>query len=102
MTKSRTTTIAIAAGIVVLGIVAYFLWLRPSNDELVSVSGYGPASEVQATFLNLAAQLEPVAFDPRILSDERFLSLIDIHTSIVPETSGRTDPFAPLPGIAAD
>jgi hypothetical protein len=98
---SRTTTIYIALGIVVLGIVAYFFMGRTNELPTVSISGVAPTSEAQATFISLAAQLEPISFDGRILSDPRFTALQDIHTGIVPETQGRTDPFAPLAGVAA-
>lgn len=98
---SRTTITYIAIGIVVLGIIAYFLMGRTSDLPTISVSGVAPTSEAQATFISLAAQLEPISFDGRILSDPRFTALQDIHTSIVPETQGRTDPFAPLAGVAA-
>lgn len=99
MALSKNTTISIAAGIVVLGIVAYFLWMRPDTQESVTVSGLGPSSQAQATFLTLAAQLEPISFDPRVLSDPRFTALVDIRTLIEPEAEGRVDPFAPLPGV---
>ncbi len=96
---SKNTTIAIASGIVVLGVVVYFVWMRPNTDPNVSIES-GPTSVAQATFLSLAAQLEPVAFDASILSDSRFQALVDLKTVIVPETEGRTDPFAPLAGVA--
>ncbi len=99
MTSSKKTTVAIAAGIVILGLVAYFLWLRPSPDDNVSVEGFETLNEAQATFLTLAAQLEPVAFDASILNDPRFLSLVDIKTVIAPEVEGRNDPFGSLPGV---
>lgn len=102
MALSKKTSIIIAAAVVVLGVVAYFLWLRPDTEENVSVDGYGPATEAQATFLTLAAQLEPVAFDASILSDPRFLALVDIKTIILPEEGGRSDPFAPLAGVVAE
>jgi hypothetical protein len=101
MALSKNTTILIAAGIVVLGLVAYFLWMRPSGEEIVSTTGFGAAGEAQATFLTLGAQLGPIGFDASILSDPRFTKLVDIKTVIVPEAGGRTDPFAPLPGAAA-
>lgn len=102
MALSKKKTIAIAIGIVVLGVVAYVLWLRPQSDENVSIVGYGPTGEAQATFLTLAAQLQPIAFDASVLDDPRFLSLVDIKTVILPEASGRTDPFAPLSGVKAE
>jgi hypothetical protein len=101
MAISKNTTILIASGIVVLGLAAYFLWMRPSDQDPISMeAGYGPASEARATFLTLAAQLEPVGFDPGILEDPRFTALVDIKTVIVPEAGGRNDPFAPLSGVS--
>lgn len=99
MALSKKKTIIIAAAIVVLGVVAYFLWLRPTTDENISIVGYGPTGEAQATFLTLAAQLQPIAFNASVLEDPRFMALVDIKTVIVPEASGRTDPFAPLAGV---
>lgn len=100
MTLPKNTTILIASAIVVCGLVAYFLWMRPADENNVSVSSTGVTNEVQATFLALAAQLDPIAFNGEILLDPRFIKLIDIKTVIVPENGGRTDPFAPLPGVA--
>jgi hypothetical protein len=99
MAISKNTTILIASGIVVLGLVAYFLWMRPASDDTISVGGVGAAGEAQATFLTLAAQLDPVGFDASILDDPRFAALVDIKTVIVPEIGGRNDPFAPLSGV---
>ncbi|MES2668736.1 MAG: hypothetical protein V4644_03560 [Patescibacteria group bacterium] len=99
--SKKTTNLLIAGTIVVLGVAAYLTWMRPTDEENVSVEGLTEATEVQATFLTLAAQLDPVAFDADILSDPRFTALVDIKTAILPENSGRTDPFAPLPGIPA-
>ncbi len=98
MAISKNTSILIAAGIVILGVVAYFLWFR-APEATVTVESEGPASQAQATFISLASQLEPVGFDTGILTDSRFTALIDIKTAILPETAGRTDPFAPLPGV---
>ncbi len=99
MALSKKTSISIAAGVVVLGVVAYFVWIKPPAEENVSVSG-GVTSAAQGTFLTLASQLEPVSFNKTILTDPRFLALVDIQTAILPEKSGRTDPFAPLSGVA--
>lgn len=102
MAPSKKKTIIIAAAIVMLGLVAYFVWLRPQPLENVSVDSFGPTGQVQASFLTLAAQLQPIAFDASVLTDPRFASLIDIKTAIVPEATGRTDPFAPLAGVKVE
>lgn len=102
MALSKKTSVTVAIVVVVLGVGAYFLWMRQPADPNITIADAGAASVAQATFLTLAARLEPVAFDARILTDARFLSLVDIKTAIVPEESGRKDPFAPLPGVAAE
>lgn len=101
MALSKKTSITIAAIIVVLGVAVYYLWIRQPEVPNITVSG-GPAGIAQSTFLTLAAQLEPIAFDTSILSDPRFVELVDIKTVIVDEASGRADPFATLPGVAAE
>lgn len=97
MALSKKHSISIAAAIVVLGGVAYFFWMQPSEDPNVTVAG--SAGVAQAAFLTLASQLEPVVFDADVLNDPRFTSLVDIQTTILPEAGGRVDPFAPLPGV---
>ncbi len=90
----QNTIIAIVVGIVLIGVGAYLIFLRPVST--VAVSSTAPTSPAESTFVNLAAQLEPLGFDTGILSDPRFTALVDIHTAIIPEASGRRDPFAPL------
>jgi len=95
--KKNLTTAAIV--IIVVGIAAYFLFGRSTNDEIVTAVG-APGSEAEATFLGLASELETVNFIGTIFTDPRFTSLQDIHTSIIQEPIGRRDPFAQLSGMA--
>lgn len=99
MALSKKKTVMIAAAVVVLGIIVYMVWLQPKPEENISIVGTGPTGQAQATFLTLAAQLQPIAFDATVLADPRFMALVDIKTVIVPEATGRTDPFAPLAGV---
>ena len=95
---SRTTGIAVALGIILLGAAGYLL-LRPASGAGVVAAG-APASAAELTFITLTAQIDPVALDTSILQDARFIGLRDIRTAIIPEQTGRPDPFSPLPGIA--
>ena len=94
--KKNLTTAAIV--VIVLGVVAYFLFMRGTNDAVVTAVGT-PGSEAEATFLGLASELETVSFDGSIFTDPRFTSLRDIHTNIIQEPVGRRDPFAQLSGV---
>lgn len=95
---NKTNGIAIALGVLLLGAAAYLMF-RPAPAPGVAPSG-APTSDAELKFITLTAQIDPVAFDTSILSDARFTGLQDIRTAIVPEPSGRTDPFAPLAGVA--
>ncbi|MBU2103671.1 hypothetical protein KKD81_02535 [Patescibacteria group bacterium] len=101
MNISRKNMTYIALGVVVLGVAWYFFMGRTSEIDTITTDSAMPTSEAQTTFLLLAAQLEPISFNPKIINDPRFLQLQDIHTSIVPEAEGRTDPFAPLSGVTS-
>lgn len=97
LTRKNLTYIAL--GVVVLGAAAYFFLGNAAADEatvsVLDANVTGP----EATFINLADELDPITFDSSVFSDPRFTSLVDIHTAIVPEASGRRDPFAPIPGV---
>lgn len=92
--KKNQLGLIIAIVVIVAGLVVYFVWLRPSTTPNVSSTDAAGSSAAQETFLALAAQLGPVAFDTSIFSNARFQSLVDLKTPILPEPGGRTDPFA--------
>ena len=97
--SSRTKIIIVVLGIAALLGAGYLLFFNTSNDtSAVAETGGAPTSAAETSFLNLSSQIEPVTFDTSIFSDPRFTALIDIHTAILPEASGRKDPFAPLGG----
>ena len=101
MTASNNKTLIIALGIIVLAAVAYLtLFNKPDTTPDLGFE-VAAGSEAELFFVNLAGALEPIAFDATVLTDPRFTSLVDISTAIVPETAGRPDPFAPLPGTKA-
>lgn len=81
--------------IVLLGGFYYFFFVAASSDDTV-ISAGAPASAAETSFITLVSQLEPIAFDARILNDPSFQSLVDIRTEVVPEPKGRTDPFGPF------
>lgn len=95
---SRSSILLIVVGLLILGAAAYLFFGKTDTTSGVSADN-SPASSAEIVFLNLTAQIDPVEFDTTILSDPRFNALRDIRTAIIPESSGRTDPFAPLSGV---
>lgn len=94
-TIPKSTLIVGAVFVVVLG-VAYLYFF--TGGEEAPLSATVSASPAEAQFLQLVGQLDPISFDTAILSDQRFVGMADLATPVTPETSGRIDPFAPLPG----
>lgn len=92
---SRTTTAAVIIALLLLVVAAYLLFGRETSGGVTVDEG--PASAAELTFINLAAKIDPVTFGTDILEDPRFKRLQNIRTAIIPEASGRPDPFAPLP-----
>jgi len=100
MNLTRNNLLYIALGVVLLGAgVYYFLFFNKDTGSALTSSD-GGASQEEQSFLTLVGQLGPIVFDTSLLSDPRFTSRTDIRTTIVPEASGRTDPFAAIPGTS--
>ncbi len=94
LTKNKNLMFGLGAAALIAA--GYFLFFNTSAPADLTVGD--TTSPAELLFINLAGQLEPVAFNGGILSDARFESLVDIRTAVIPETSGRPDPFAPLFG----
>ena len=98
MTLSRKNLMTVVGGALALAVIAY-LFLGGGDGTVPVVSPQGAAgTAAEVRFSSLVAELNGLSFETAILSDERFLSLIDIRTAVVPEAAGRADPFAPLAG----
>jgi hypothetical protein len=99
---SNTTKIILGVVVVVaLLFGAYLVFFNSNSSESALSTQTAPASAAEVSFLNLANTAESVSFDTSVLSDARFAALVDIHTAIVPDPQGRTDPFASFPGESA-
>lgn len=98
---SGNTIFLIIATLVVAGGIYWYFFTGNPAQSLPLTSGAAPHSAAQAKFEALTEELGPISFDLTVLSDPRFTGLIDITTPVAPEPSGRSDPFAPVPGVSA-
>jgi hypothetical protein len=94
--KTNTILIIVTAIIAVAGAYWYY-FARTGNEPSLTASDTENIAMVR--FQTLASELESISFDTRIFSEPNFMALIDLTTPIIPETVGRTDPFAPIPGV---
>lgn len=96
---SNTIVLIIAALIVAAG-AYWFFFTGTGNQPPVSIGTTQSAAQTQ--FQSLVGQLSPVSFDTSIFSDARFQSLVDLATPVAPESIGRLDPFASIPGVSSN
>ncbi|HCR52643.1 TPA: hypothetical protein DIV48_03320 [Candidatus Kaiserbacteria bacterium] len=97
--KSNTITLIVLT--LLAAAAAYWFFFSGSGNEPPLTVAISTESEAQARFQALASELQPLTFDTGIFSEARFLALVDITTPVTPETAGRLDPFAPVPGVSA-
>ncbi len=98
MKLNSNNTMMIGAAILVLA-GGYWFFFTGSNTNNVPLTVGTTQSVVETQFQALAGQLSPITFNTDIFSDPRFKSLVDISTPVQPESIGRADPFAPVPGV---
>jgi flagellar basal body-associated protein FliL len=93
--SKNTIIFSICMLIVAAGLGYYFFFFETGSESGIT-SEAGAASDVELAFIELVGKIDPITFDTTILSDPRFTARQDIRTTIIPEPSGRRDPFAPL------
>ena len=95
--NTNTTILVVATIVVALG--AYWFFFTGTEEEL-PLTAISSENEAQTRFQTLVSQMQPISFDTKIFSDPRFMALVDLATPVTPETAGRLDPFAPVPGVS--
>jgi len=99
--KLDTNTILIIVATLVVAAGAYWYFFTGTGNE-PPLSVAAPESATQVRFKLLVSELKPISFITTIFSDARFASLVDLKTPITPESSGRLDPFAVIPGVSGE
>lgn len=97
---NSNTTILIIATLVVAG-GAYWYFFTGTGNEPPLTETPTTSNQAQMQFQVLVSTLQPISFSTDIFDDPRFMALVDLTTPIQPETSGRLDPFAPVPGVTS-
>lgn len=93
---SRSTLVFVFCLVIVAGGLGYYFFFFNSSSGAALTTTSGTASDAELSFITLVSKLDPIVFDTTVLSDPRFTTRQDIRTAIVPEASGRKDPFAPI------
>ncbi len=93
---SKKTIIFIIV-ILVLGLV-YFYFAGGETPATTLLTGVGSGG-VGAIELSLLNQMKSLQIDTSFFKDPAYQSLVDYSVAITPQSVGRPNPFAPLPGV---
>lgn len=93
---SRSTLVFVICLVIVAGGMGYYFFFFNSSTDAALTSSTTSVSGAEMSFVTLVTKLDPIVFDTSVLADPRLTARQNIRTAIVPETSGRRDPFAPI------
>ena len=97
LAKNKGIIIGLSAVVILAVIYLVFFDKSPAANLTTGSAGTSPD---ELYFVNLTSELSDISFDTAVLQDPRFTALTDIRTAILPEQSGRHDPFAPISGAS--
>lgn len=95
----KSNILITVVAVILLGGGLYWYVTGQSGTDAPLTSVVMAGNPAQNQFQMLVSQLQPISFNTDIFSDPRFTALVDITTPLVPEPSGRIDPFAPISGV---
>lgn len=98
--KLNSNTILIIIVTLVAAAAAYWYFFTGTGNQ-APLTEVTTENQAQSQFQTLVSELQPISFDTKIFSDPRFNSLVDLATPVSAETTGRSDPFAFIPGAGA-
>lgn len=97
--------IVIAIALIISASVGYMTFVGPSHNvqaQSTDEETIAPTGEereiIGKDLLVVLEKIESIKLDESIFTDPAFVSLQDYSITLVPETAGRINPFAPLPG----
>jgi hypothetical protein len=95
--KSNSTIFLIITTLVLAGGAYWYFSVQTDGTES-PLTGTIQENQTQTQFKMLVSQLQSISFDTSIFTDPNFMALINLATPVMPEASGRPDPFASIPG----
>jgi hypothetical protein len=95
-------TIAAIVIVVAAFAIYQFFFAGSGSDELVSSENQVARQEIAqqgARIQSLLGELEQIDLEGKVFQREAFRELVDYSEPLEEEAMGRTDPFAPSPGV---
>lgn len=97
---NTNTILIIVIALIVAGGAYWFFFTGTGNEPPLSVTVTENAA--QTRFQTLVRELQVISLDTDIFLEPRFMALVDLTTTVTPETVGRLDPFAPVSSVSTN
>ena len=89
----------VSLGLIILGFLGYYFLIRSSTDISSLITPY-LSETVGQDILIQVDKLKTISIDSSFLTEGLFNNLKDFSTPLIPESQGRSNPFAPI-GVEA-
>jgi hypothetical protein len=90
---SKLQNAFVLIGIIGIAAIGYYLYTQNGDISLNNAEVDNQAAAETAVFLQKLNELKRIQLEGSIISDERFISLIDSSKPVVPVPVGRSNPF---------
>ena len=97
--SSTIRNIMLLVGVIAVAGVIYYTFFSGDEEEALTNDGISGKEQVQLeteTLLARIQDLSQIKIDQSLFSDPRFMSLTNWRVELPEESSGRTNPFAPI------
>jgi len=91
--NSKLQNIFIVIGIIAIGGIGYYLFVQDGDISLKNAEIDNQVAAETAVFLQKLNELKGMKLQGDIFNDERFMSLVNWTTTVVPVPVGRANPF---------
>ena len=81
---------------IIIAFIAYSYFFAGKATPILSEETVSQAAPADQDLISLLLELKAITLDESLFSDATFTSLQDFSKELVPEATGRPNPFAPL------
>jgi hypothetical protein len=93
---SKKNILILGVVIVIFAFAGFYLFNNTNTDQSLVADLKTPNSDEAQTIYNLLQKMSQVKLDDSIFSNQAFQSLKDNSIEILPQETGRENPFAPI------
>jgi len=96
---NKKNIIMLIVFIAILGFIGFYLFKNPTDDSLLSADIKSANTDDAQLIYNLLQKMSKVKLDDSIFSNQIFQELKDNSIEVLPQDTGRSNPFAPINSI---